>query len=324
MMNTMRQTILILVFAAFGSLGFAQDEEPAEVTPAALTPTPVVTETPAATPTPDESDEMILPDPDPLAGSPTPTPTPSPTAILTPLGTPRPTPVPIRFLPPLSLRDTIERIDRALNVIPPDYSSDGPEDIPVDSLSRMIESAYNYLRLRNDLHTTLANYEWVEMEKAGVDHQPGLADHDTFFFQPPMQKISSLSFEAFEGDVQVHYLQIWDEKGQVRETYDTLRERPRTLLHSLPRREVFHLWRRTTISRIDIDYSRVDQETEPEVILYGGITERQEFIKTALHHLGHAQPNIRTGNWFAARSDLLNARDAVDGFLQDVFESNLY
>jgi hypothetical protein len=313
------------VIAAFLLLTaqLSAEEETPHVASPATTATPVVAETLIPTPSPDAPADgnVTLPD---IGFTPTATPTFSPTPTPgspdAPTATPRPTPAPLRYLPPLSLSECVERIDRALLVLPPDYATDPPTDIPVDSLIGMLESATNYLKLRNDLHTTLAEYQWVELGKQDVDHAPGDSDTDTFELDPPVKRISALSFETRRGDVHIRSLAVYDEKGDLRETYDTLRENPRRLLHSLPLREVFHLWRRTTISRIVIEYATIEPGARAEVVVHGGITERPEYIKTALHHLRLTPVYIRTGNWFEARSQLLSAKDRILDFLDEAEE----
>lgn len=220
---------------------------------------------------------------------------------------------PLRRLPPLSLNDCIDIVNRALDGV------QIPPDAPAEELARhsndlvqLIGTAYNYLNFRDDLHTSLANYQWVELGRVGIDNSDSKTDNDVVAFEVPMERISALSLEAVDGDCRIHYLAVYDEKGQLRDEYN-FRKEPRLLRHSLPRREVFHLWRRTTISRIVVENSRIGprKESKPKLRILGGITERRELIKTALYHLSRARDSARNHDWQTTREALLNAKEKI-------------
>lgn len=231
-----------------------------------------------------------------------------------PVGAPKPTP--ITYLPPVSLSETLSLISRAEHALPPPGTPALPADrADIASLKRMLTSCINYLTYRDDLHTSLSDYEWVEMNTAKVQHQPGKHDADVMTFTPPVQEISAISLGVERGDVSVFHVVVYDEKSNKRQLFE-FKDDPKLLRHLLPRREVFHLWKRTTISRIDIEYARADlgSDIQPKVIVFGGITEKREYIKTALFELKRTLEKIDSAQWDDARESLLDAARNINDY----------
>lgn len=241
---------------------------------------------------------------------PTPPPTPLPTPVVTPT---------VSFIPPLSVEDCSELLKRALQLLPEKDRAPLEPGIAA-SVRSMAETTANYLSFRDDLHTSLVHYNWSELGKGWVQNDPGRADSDMFKFDPPIRSISALSLDTMGGDVWLHRLEIWDEKDSKRQEFD-YREAPKLLRADLPRRDVFHLWRRTTISRVRVEYSRANP---PEggiragVVLYGGATRtnRPEHVKTAIWFLHEAVASIDTKDWAAARYKIAEATENIEDYLR--------
>ncbi|MCC5875613.1 MAG: hypothetical protein JJU11_05280 [Candidatus Sumerlaeia bacterium] len=224
---------------------------------------------------------------------------------------------PLSFRPPLSLNECLQLIDTMVNTLPNTNSEDGPLDsVPSASLIRMIDVLYSYLNFRDDLHTSLAHYEWMRLGETRVADPGDTADRDSLHFDAPVRNISALSLAVDRGDVYLHGLWVYDESGQERQQF--LFDPPLRLRHSLPRMEVFHLWRRTEISRIEMKYSRAeDMDRSPKVFVRGGVTNRREFIKTALYNLKkEAEPAIHQGRYADARIHLQSARGNITDYIR--------
>jgi hypothetical protein len=245
---------------------------------------------------------MVLPGATPTA---TPTAPPPPNA---------PTPRPLEFRPPLNIDECLALIERAAAQLPPAGATDPA--LPVESIVAMINSAFQYLNLRDDLHTSLAHYRWIRLASGRVDNEPGRIDRDVYTFEVPVRRISAICLEVETGDVLLHGIDVYDENNQRRQQFEFAE--PKRLRHLLPRRDVFHLWRRTTISRIEIRYSRHETAVSgpaPRVHVLGGVTSQQEFIKTALYSLQvEAIPAIREGRYGAAREALATAAERIRDF----------
>ena len=262
-----------------------------------------------------------------LAQQDIPQPTPLPTLARTeappaapfvedPASNPRPTPTPVPFLAPLSLRKSLELLERVESLLPTgDAAARGlPPDAPVYSLQRMILSVYNYMEFRDDLHTSLADYQWVLLGRGEVNNSAGETASAIYRFNPPVEYISALSFEVGDADAFLHRVVVYDEAGQVRETF--VRKPAILLQHSLPRREVFHIWRRTTISRVEMEFSRANVGGKaPVVVMRGGITQKPEYIKTAMYWLRIARTSLDENNVPAARQALTESRRNIERYL---------
>lgn len=214
----------------------------------------------------------------------------------TPTATPTTAPPGARpYFPPLSLVECIDQIREVRSKVP--TTSVPISEVPfiADRISRRVQSIFNYLKFRDDLHSSLADYQWGFLGDDKVQNDPGQADHDTLIFDPPQRRISALSLSVVNGDVHIHRLKVYDEFNALRQEWD-FGKRPVLLRNLIPRREVFHLWTRTTISRIEIEYSVANpaRATDvPRVSFFGGRTERVEHIKTAMRHLQEAEESVQ-------------------------------
>ncbi|MBI1289796.1 hypothetical protein GC173_00940 [bacterium] len=247
----------------------------------------------------------------------TPAPTPSPTATVTPAPT---TAAPVRFIPPLSIAECQDLMRRAEKLIPPD-GAPSPDPTWVAGLQSMVETCGNYLNFRSDLHTSLSQYRWIELGGGRVENNPGGVDKDAKTFDPPIEGISAISLEARSADVYLHRLVVFDEKNRKRQDFD-FSTNPQLLRHALPRRDVYHLWRRSTVSRIEMEYSTV-KEREPgepraRVAVFAGITNRSrpEFVKTTIWHLHVAREEIGKRDWAKARMELIQANEVLDEYVR--------
>lgn len=220
-----------------------------------------------------------------------------------------PEPEPITFRPPLSLNECLRLIDQIIEILPGEGADSASlANLPAASILRMIDSCYGYLNIRDDLHTSLAHYQWMRIGETRVADPGDENDRDVLFFDTPVHNISALSLHVDRGDVLLHGMWVYDEEGMERQQFYF--NPPKRLRHSLPRMEVFHLWTRTQISRIEIEYTRAEEmNRSPKVFISGGVTNRREYIKTALYNLKkEAEPAILQGRFAEARSHLEDAR----------------
>lgn len=239
-----------------------------------------------------------------------------------PTATVKPRALPMRFVPPFSLRECLKLIDRCIQHTPGEGETTPEQDaaVPVTAIDRMVVACANYLRNRDDLHSSLVDYRWIQLDEGKVQNAKGTVDKDTLDFSPPVEAISALSLAAQRGDAYIHQIRVYDEKGNLRDSWFDYRDRaPKLLRHSLPRRQVFHLWRRTTISRIEIEYSRANrgEEFRPKVVVYGGITDKPEYIKTAIYYLDYARRQLEQKDWENAREALIDAREEIVNYLEE-------
>ena len=238
-------------------------------------------------------------------------PTPSPTPLASPVATPQPAgkPAPLPVPPPLSLSECQSILADAMKRIP--ASGSAAED---PTAQRMLRSVENYLKFRDDLHTSLANYTWKTLKSAKVENKPGEVDRDTFTFDPAVPYISALGFKVSDGDVWLHRVLIYDENKHLRDVHSF--ENPRLLQQLLPRLEVFHLWRRSTISKIEVEYSRANPgPTEPRVVVLGGMTIEREYIKTAIYHLSAASEALNHHDSKSARESVTYAQREIQSYI---------
>lgn len=228
---------------------------------------------------------------------------------------PEPEPEPLTFRPPLSLNECLQLIDQIMANIPEENSGSGAlPHVPTPSILRMIDSCYGYLNIRDDLHTSLAHYQWMRIGETRVADPGEERDRDVLHFDTPVRNISALSLHVDRGDVLLHGMWVYDEEGMERQQFYF--NPPKRLRHSLPRMEVFHLWTRTQISRIEIEYTRAEEmNRSPKVFISGGVTNRREYIKTALYNLKkEAEPAILQGRYAEARRHLDSARENIVEF----------
>lgn len=323
--TSMIAALLALLLA--GGVGRADDEAPEEPTPATEEPAPVAQA--VDEPAPAEPDTDAAPEPEAVAdGDKAAEDEAAPVEVASadrPLVTEEgaaeaaATEAPVeaaplpRFdaRPPFSLSDCLVQLARTADAIPRDGE---PERFQRESISRAIESIIAYLKTRDDLNSSLAHYRWRPIEQGIVARGP--LDSVDFIFRTPEEvprQVTALSFEVQRGDALLHYLAIHDEEGELVADFPHLKTRPATLRHSLPRREVFHLWRPTDIGRIELSYSRVNpaEMADPLVVVHAGTTNRPEHGKAAVFFLTRAEQRLQQGHFDEARQDIAEAREAI-------------
>ncbi|MBI5155423.1 hypothetical protein HZA57_09315 [Candidatus Poribacteria bacterium] len=240
------------------------------------------------------------------------TPTPTPTPVLSPSPSAAPTAPPIKFSPPFSLSDCLRLVSLATDAIPTDKA--GQESVHRDSLGQLITSVTDYLKDRDDLHSNLIGYQWTRIGRGKV-REP-LIQGKTFDWSPEEYpaEVSALSFEVTGGDAQLHAIRVFDPSSEEPiASFLSESEKPVLLRHSLPRREVFHLWRPATISKIEVAYSQVvpSAEVVPRVYVYAGRTDKPEYGKAAIFYLTRAQQRVELGRVAEGREDLVLARQEI-------------
>lgn len=232
--------------------------------------------------------------------------------------TPEPSRVPneaVRALsstPPLSLNDCLRQareIDAALGRL----DAEQLDEPTRTTLVARIRSVASYMKFRDDLHATLANYEWLRLGSERVTGTDG--DTDVIRPQSPIARVSALSFEAENGDVRLLEVRVFDEKGLRVAGFDRATEKGDWVLTAgLPRREVFHLWRRTTVSRVEVRYAKATTDTaqrNTRVVVYMGRTDRPETAKTAIYHLESTADHLSQRRLAEARSSISEAQRAI-------------
>ncbi len=217
------------------------------------------------------------------------------------------------FRQPLSLKETLSLVRESITWIPAETEI---SDETTLELSRTIQSCTEYLKFRNDLHTSLADYEWYHLGDDKVQNNPGNYDEDTFYWDPPVKNLNAISLNSLYGDVYIDMVKVFDDQGSVKFSFSD--PNPKVLRNLLPRREVFHLWSSTDVQEIRIRYRKVkaDPNLTPKVILRGGVAHRPEYIKTAIWNLTNSQGRIREKNWVEARVELQSAASNISDYLR--------
>ena len=245
---------------------------------------------------------------------------PSPTPLPTPA--PIPTPAPFEVLPPFSLSDCSILIDQALQALP---RSDGDlKPYNEESIGLLLRTITNYLKMRDEMHSTLVNYTWESIARGQVSD--GLIDNEEFTWEGDRipRNVSALSFEVQRGDAYLHFLRVIDPEGNEIATFDRLRRAPRLIRHSLPRREVFHLWRPTSIGTIELAYSQANpgRDRAPKVFIHAGHTDEPEYGKSAIYFITRAEQRARARNISLARTDLVRAQQEIRSYREYLQRQN--
>lgn len=241
--------------------------------------------------------------------------TPEPVAV-TP--TPAPTATPIGFFAPLSLDNCVRLINKVQRLLPADRVKFDETQDATYSLRKMIEAVTNYLQFRDDLHTSLADYAWIDLigRRGKVENEPGGRDNDSFDLEPPVANISALSFEVQEGDAYLHSVTVYPADGA--KPHEFVLKPERLLRNRLPRREVFHLWKSTDISRIAVSYSRATLQDGPTPVvrIKGGVTGEPDSIKAAIYWLRRSSEAIARQDVPETRNALARARYYLEEFIR--------
>ncbi|MDX2176525.1 MAG: hypothetical protein SF028_08640 [Candidatus Sumerlaeia bacterium] len=216
--------------------------------------------------------------------------------------TPSPTPATLQverfdYVPPLSVTDCIGLMGRLRKHVEATPGRVDPARVD-PSVPRVLESIYNYLSLRNDLHASLNDYTWIQVGRGGVAGDADSPDTDRYRLGGVVEDTSALSFEAERTDVEIHSLKVIDESGAV--TGEFTRERPGqwTIRAELPRRDVFQLWKRRDIREIEVTYAPVNapRGREGRLAIYAGRTSKPEYGKITIYEIDRARRFIREGD----------------------------
>jgi hypothetical protein len=162
---------------------------------------------------------------------------------------------PFRYESPFSLQDCITILRSVIAGMPVDNGAVMPQ-FDRSSLRRAIDVVTNYLKARDDIHYNLVDYRW---ERVGIDSVTSALIQPLQFTWAKgtmPERVDAFSLEAMRGDVYLHSMMVYDETGERVADYKFDGQQVMRLRHSLPRREVFHLWRPTTVSRVELAVSR--------------------------------------------------------------------
>ncbi|MEQ8818861.1 MAG: hypothetical protein RLY93_01355 [Sumerlaeia bacterium] len=185
----------------------------------------------------------------------------------------------------------------------------------------LLTSVRSYLTHRDDIYSTLFHYNWERIGRERVAE--GVMDTDEFSFygEDVPAAVNALSIEIRNADAYLFAMQVWDADNPEQKILDLkFDDDPLLLRHSLPRREVFHLWRPARIGKIGLAYARTEQgsgpDREPKVVVYAGRTERPEHGKSAIFFIEQAENQLSQENEEAARRSIVLAQEAIAKFRQ--------
>jgi hypothetical protein len=227
---------------------------------------------------------------------------------------------PISYLPPLSVEDCIalsQRLTRHLDHVP-DRVDPGSID---PSAFRMVDSLRAYLRSRDEQYSSPLDYEWSFISKGRVSRDG--PDVDVFEFPEAIDRVSVLGFEAEDGDIVIHQVKVYDESGAIIAGFRGEHDNRWLVQAYYPRRDLFHLWRRATISKIEVRYEAADPaaHTDPRLIINVGKSNIREYGKMAIFHAGEAKDALSVGDIAAARKALTELHKNAADFRNELRRS---
>lgn len=216
-----------------------------------------------------------------------------------------------RYVSPFSTADCLNILEQVFAALA--QEEDGQQLYSTRSMLRAVETTNNYLKQRDELHSTLVGYKWQEIGSIAVGkatYELRGADWDALT-QPP--EITALSFEARDADVKITSLAVLNDTNE-RVAFEFSDKSPVVLRHSLPRREVFHLWHPTRLRRLEITAALAPGRagTVPplgRVVIHGGSTTRREYAKSAIFSLNETEEDLRSAD---PRSASIHLADAID------------
>ncbi len=224
----------------------------------------------------------------------------------------------IDYVPPLSLDDSARLLAAAVRHLQDAPDKVDPEEVD-PSVVRLVESVRDYIVSRDELHTSPGDYEWILVDKGRVSR--GSSDRDSFDFPSPITRVSVLGFEAERGDVLIREVVVVDDRGREVTGFRAEPDTPWVVEARFPRRDLFHLWRRTTVSRIDIKYEAApgDQsKSDPRLHILVGRSETREYGKSAVFSCSQARMALLAGDVARARAMLLDAHRDAFAFREQV------
>ncbi len=219
----------------------------------------------------------------------------------------------IDYVPPLSIDDSTRLLAAGVR-----HLQDAPDKVDPEavdpSVVRLVVSVKDYIGSRDELHTSPADYEWILVDKGKVAR--GSSDRDSFEFAEPITRVSVLGFEAERGDVLIREVSVIDDKGRQVAGFRSEPDTPWLVEARFPRRDLFHLWRRTTVRQINIKYEAApgtSSKTDPRLHILVGRSEVRESGKTAVLCCLEARQALLAGEVARARGLLIEAhRNAVE------------
>ncbi len=223
--------------------------------------------------------------------------------------TPNPTPAPIAYKAPFSLSDCMDLLDLAIDELPVTAEEQKPYN--QESMLHMLEAISDYLKGRDDLHSTLIGYKWDRIARVPIT--TGLIDDKSFIWsgRDIPKNVTALSFEVERGDVYLHNLEVYDENDELVAPF--AKDQQVILRHSIPRRYVFHLYLPTNIKSIKMACSQVNpaDNRTPQLSIHAGRTRQAEHGKAAIHYIWKAELDIAAQNPSQARMKLMLSQDEI-------------
>lgn len=219
---------------------------------------------------------------------------------------------PITYAPPLSVEDCVTlsaRLTRHLDGAPDKVN---PKSID-PSVLRMVDSLRAYLRSRDEQYSSPLDYDWEFISKGRVARTG--PDVDVFEFPESLDRVSVLGFEAEDGDIVLHEVKVYDDKGAIIAGFRSGQDTRWLIQAYYPRRDLFHLWRRATISKIEVRYESADPaaQSDPRLLINVGKSNLREYGKMAIFHAGEAKAALEIGDVDSARKALHELhRNAVE------------
>lgn len=220
---------------------------------------------------------------------------------------PKATPAPVEYALPFSLSDCFTLLSTARNALRAQAS--GAAEYDMDSVVDLLETTTNYLRDRDSMHSSLADYNWTILASRAADSD--VPKTETILLSPEADglNIAALSFEVADADATIHTLEVYSDENELVGPFRQVV----TLRHSLPRRYVFHLYRPTRVGRIALSTSksRPGDPNVPRIVILAGRTDKPEPGKAAIHFIWRAQLALRAGEYDKADKRLERAQSEI-------------
>jgi hypothetical protein len=217
-------------------------------------------------------------------------PLPAPTPSSTPKPTPKP-PLPARtfvfsYAPPLSVEEAGSLIRAAVDIL----MINDPATLAArcQKVAEIIDVTSNYLTLLDQRSSRLSSYDWHFVDREKVDG-PGI-DRDVYRAQPPIAKVSAISFAADFGDVYIYSVEVLNAAGAT--TTFTLN---RLIEENMPHQEICWLFFPKTIQSVTLRYeARGNGKRTPRLAVFAGVAREDEYLKQALWYLRYSHREVET------------------------------
>lgn len=187
-------------------------------------------------------------------------------------------------LPPLSLEDCRVALQRARQKA--ELSAEPSTELAPDLLP-LTEQVLAYVRMLDERHSNLRRYRWQPAGTAKVATDG--PDRDDFTFSRPIKDVSALAFHSRDGDVSLEGVAVIGVDGH-RAEFGL--DPPLVIMSGIPRREVFHLYSRTEVRKVEVRYKALQQDRAPRVSLYLGISDHPDYLKSCIYYLERARQTL--------------------------------